>query len=62
MQEKGGILQGQNNKQVIAKDDSKQVIAKDDPNDKAKSVCNADGREARTLDVFWFLKPCTLST
>ena len=61
-QEKGGVLQGQTNKQVIAMDDSKQVIAKDDFTDKAKSVCIADGKEARTLDVFWFLKPCTQST
>nr|XP_011468820.1 PREDICTED: uncharacterized protein LOC101311806 [Fragaria vesca subsp. vesca] len=62
LMEKGGILQGQTNKQVIAMDDSKQVITKDDSTEKAKSVCIADGKEARTLDVFWFLKPCTLST
>ncbi|XP_004308217.1 PREDICTED: uncharacterized protein LOC101311806 [Fragaria vesca subsp. vesca] len=53
LMEKGGILQGQTNKQVIAMDDSKQVITKDDSTEKAKSVCIADGKEARTLDVFW---------
>ncbi|KAM5552299.1 hypothetical protein ABKV19_026920 [Rosa sericea] len=71
LMEKGGIVQGQTNKQVIAtddskqvitKDDSKQVITKDESTEKAKSVYIADGKEARTLDVFWFLKPCTLST
>ncbi|XP_050386043.1 uncharacterized protein LOC126802453 isoform X2 [Argentina anserina] len=53
---------GEINKQVITLDDSKQVIVKDDSAEKATSVCIADGKEARTLDVFWFLKPCTLST
>ncbi|PON41111.1 interferon-activable protein [Parasponia andersonii] len=49
-----GILQEQN-KQVV-------VVAKESI-DKNKSVSMVDAREeARTLDVFWFLKPCTLST
>ncbi|PON81317.1 interferon-activable protein [Trema orientale] len=50
-----GILQEQN-KQVV-------VVAKEESIDKNKSVSIVDAREeARTLDVFWFLKPCTLST
>ncbi|KAJ7982206.1 Interferon-activable protein [Quillaja saponaria] len=29
---------------------------------KGTSISLVDGREARALDVFWFLKPCTLSS
>ncbi|KAJ0037445.1 hypothetical protein Pint_24017 [Pistacia integerrima] len=35
--------------------------AKNGAVDKGKSVSIVEGREARALDVFWFLKPCTLS-
>ncbi|KAM1251433.1 hypothetical protein ACFX13_040391 [Malus domestica] len=41
----------------------KVVVNKEDSTEKGKNVCLVDGREARALDVFWFLKPCTtLST
>ncbi|GMP41758.1 hypothetical protein CsSME_00011735 [Camellia sinensis var. sinensis] len=33
-----------------------------DDNTRVKSASIAAEKEARTLDVFWFLKPCTLST
>uniref|UniRef100_A0A2N9FM82 Uncharacterized protein n=1 Tax=Fagus sylvatica TaxID=28930 RepID=A0A2N9FM82_FAGSY len=33
----------------------------DESAEKGRTVSIADGKEARTLDVFWFLKPCTLS-
>ncbi|EEF30482.1 uncharacterized protein LOC8272171 [Ricinus communis] len=36
-------------------------VPKDESADKG-SFSIVDGREARTLDVFWFLKPCTLSS
>ncbi|XVF33737.1 hypothetical protein REPUB_Repub17cG0194300 [Reevesia pubescens] len=40
-------------------------MTKDEPADKPTSVSSItniiDGRQARALDVFWFLKPCTLS-
>ncbi|XP_044487843.1 uncharacterized protein LOC123212736 [Mangifera indica] len=35
--------------------------AKDGAVDKGRSVSIVEGREARALDVFWFMKPCTLS-
>ncbi|KAL5543400.1 hypothetical protein UlMin_007184 [Ulmus minor] len=51
-----GVLQEQN-KQVV-------LVAKEEESmEKTKCVSSiVDTREARTLDVFWFLKPCTLST
>ncbi|XP_028960848.1 uncharacterized protein [Malus domestica] len=46
-----------------AEQNKKVVASKDDSTEKGKNVCLVDGREARALDVFWFLKPCTtLST
>ncbi|XP_024025896.1 uncharacterized protein LOC112090256 isoform X2 [Morus notabilis] len=48
-----GVLQEQNKQVVVAKESI----------DKNKSASIVESREAaRTLDVFWFLKPCTLST
>ncbi|KAM6570616.1 hypothetical protein CsatB_018601 [Cannabis sativa] len=49
-----GILQEQNKQLLVAKEES---IEK---NKRASSI--VDPKEAKTLDVFWFLKPCTLST
>ncbi|KAF3437896.1 hypothetical protein FNV43_RR20652 [Rhamnella rubrinervis] len=46
-----GILQEQNKKTMG-----------EEYTDNGKSLPVVDGKEARTLDVFWFLKPCTLST
>lgn len=36
-------------------------VAREESAEKGQSVCIVDAREARTLDVFWFLKPCRLS-
>ncbi|XP_062115336.1 uncharacterized protein LOC133829624 isoform X2 [Humulus lupulus] len=50
-----GILQEQN-KQVL-------LVAKEESMEKNKTASSiVDAKEAKTLDVFWFLKPCTLST
>ncbi|KAM1158076.1 hypothetical protein FF1_028609 [Malus domestica] len=38
---------------------NKKVVSKEDSTEKGKPACIVDGREARALDVFWFLKPCT---
>ncbi|KAH7527843.1 hypothetical protein FEM48_Zijuj05G0009400 [Ziziphus jujuba var. spinosa] len=48
-----GILQEQNKKTEESKEESIY---------KGKALPIVDGREARTLDVFWFLKPCTMSS
>ncbi|CAK7330799.1 unnamed protein product [Dovyalis caffra] len=37
-------------------------ITKEETEDKGSRSFIADGRESRALDVFWFLKPCTLSS
>ncbi|XP_059651839.1 uncharacterized protein LOC132299325 [Cornus florida] len=53
-----GILQelGQSNKEV-----RNDEPAADKGNHRGTRASNAAEREARTLDVFWFLKPCTIS-
>lgn len=37
-------------------------VAKEETPNKGKTVSMVDGRDARPLDVLWFLKPCTLSS
>ncbi|XP_048442099.1 uncharacterized protein LOC103945874 [Pyrus x bretschneideri] len=51
LMERGILGEAEQNKKVVA--------SKDDSAEKGKNVCLVDGREARALDVFWFLKPCT---
>lgn len=41
---------------------NKGAVAKEETPDKGKTVPMVDGRDARPLDVLWFLKPCTLSS
>ncbi|XP_028776963.1 uncharacterized protein LOC114733636 [Neltuma alba] len=40
------------------------VVQKEEefPENNSQDMSVADGKEARALDVFWFLKPCTLSS
>ncbi|XP_030476337.1 uncharacterized protein LOC115693470 isoform X1 [Syzygium oleosum] len=38
------------------------AVAKEETPDKGKTVSMVDGRDAKPLAVFWFLKPCTLSS
>ncbi|XP_030515358.1 uncharacterized protein LOC115729043 isoform X2 [Rhodamnia argentea] len=38
------------------------AVAKEETPDKGKTISMVDGRDARQLDMFWFLKPCTLSS
>ncbi|KAM1369123.1 hypothetical protein ACFX2F_039750 [Malus domestica] len=49
LMERGILGEAEQNKKVVA--------SKDDSTEKGKNVCLVDGREARALDVFWFLKP-----
>ena len=36
-------------------------MVKESPAEKSRSTSIVDGRETKALDMFWFLKPCTLS-
>ncbi|GAV67020.1 hypothetical protein CFOL_v3_10529 [Cephalotus follicularis] len=65
-----GILQELKQNEEVKKDDvlqelkQNEEVTKDEvpaAADKGRSVSIVDGTEARGLDVFWFLKPCTLS-
>ncbi|XP_062174949.1 uncharacterized protein LOC133880083 [Alnus glutinosa] len=46
---------------VLQEVEQNKEVTKEESAEKGRSVSIVDGREARTLDVFWFLKPCTLS-
>ncbi|KAF2293589.1 hypothetical protein GH714_003159 [Hevea brasiliensis] len=37
-------------------------VAKEETEDKGRNFSIVDGRETKALDVFWFLKPCTMSS
>ncbi|KAF2319530.1 hypothetical protein GH714_016816 [Hevea brasiliensis] len=37
-------------------------VAKEETEDKGRNFSIVDGKETRALDVFWFLKPCTMSS
>ena len=51
MQERGILQEVKQNRELI----------KEEMEDKSRNFSIVDGRDARALDVFWFLKPCTLS-
>ncbi|KAB1224732.1 E3 ubiquitin ligase BIG BROTHER [Morella rubra] len=46
---------------VLQEVEQNKEVTKEESAEKGRSVSIVDGREAKTLDVFWFLKPCTLS-
>lgn len=52
LQERGILEEVEQNKEV----------AKDSLADNSRSITIVDGRETKALDMFWFLKPCTLSS
>ncbi|CAJ1958841.1 unnamed protein product [Sphenostylis stenocarpa] len=41
---------------------NKEIVKKESPVEKSRSTTIVDGRETKALDMFWFLKPCTLSS
>ncbi|XP_040991156.1 uncharacterized protein LOC121238376 isoform X1 [Juglans microcarpa x Juglans regia] len=47
--------------EVLQEMEQNKEVAREESAEKGQSVCIVDAREARTLDVFWFLKPCRLS-
>ncbi|KAI5341734.1 hypothetical protein L3X38_009609 [Prunus dulcis] len=44
---------------ILADAEQNNKVTKENSTEKGKTACIVDGREARTMDVFWFLKPCT---
>ncbi|XP_044491790.1 E3 ubiquitin-protein ligase BRE1A isoform X3 [Mangifera indica] len=48
-------------RRILQEMEQNKEATKEGAVDKGKSVSIVEGREARALDVFWFLKPCALS-
>ncbi|KAJ7949158.1 Interferon-activable protein [Quillaja saponaria] len=47
---------------ILQEIEQNKEVPNEESVNKGKSVSIVDRREARTLDVFWFLKPCTISS
>ncbi|BAT93329.1 uncharacterized protein HKW66_Vig0206560 [Vigna angularis] len=47
---------------VLEQIELKKENVKESPAEKMRSTTIVDGRETKALDMFWFLKPCTLSS
>ncbi|KAM3734009.1 hypothetical protein ACB098_11G180900 [Castanea mollissima] len=46
---------------ILQEVDQSKEVKKEESAEKVRPESIVEGREARALDVFWFLKPCTLS-
>ncbi|KAH1237298.1 hypothetical protein GmHk_08G022286 [Glycine max] len=46
---------------ILGEIEQNKEIVKESPAEKSRSTSIVDGRETKALDMFWFLKPCTLS-
>lgn len=47
---------------ILGEIEQNKEIVKESPAEKSRSNAIVDGRETKALDMFWFLKPCTLSS
>ncbi|KAK7401501.1 hypothetical protein VNO78_13036 [Psophocarpus tetragonolobus] len=47
---------------ILEEIEQNKEILKESPAEKSRSTAVVDGRETKALDMFWFLKPCTLSS
>ncbi|TKY49587.1 hypothetical protein E2542_SST27021 [Spatholobus suberectus] len=47
---------------ILEEIEQNKEIVKESPAEKIRSTAIVDGRETKALDMFWFLKPCTLSS
>ncbi|XP_020233655.1 uncharacterized protein LOC109813806 isoform X1 [Cajanus cajan] len=46
---------------ILEQIEQNKETVKEPPAEKSRSTAIVDGRETKALDMFWFLKPCTLS-
>ena len=55
------FLQATQERGILQEVEQSKEVMKGESADKGRPESIVEGREARALDVFWFLKPCTLS-